>query len=487
MIELVQKELQKSIPAKYYEGFFSRMTLVKMNESRIVFGLEGSGASTTKKHIENKYFNELESAVSSSVGKRKIEILVLEKIDTTKTPKQSDKIDYDGEVHKVESYLKDHLTIRYNVLNRCLEHKPKGMKDYILWSDRDFSDLYLNLRRQKEFKYVSRDTLLAILTSSFVPSFHPVREYFPSIADQWDGKTDYIGQVCSCVNVTNDIKFRQFFEKWLFASLHTLYSERPFKNEYCLIFQGSQGWFKSTFIDGLIPKALAPYYNSRIPENLKSKDLVIMASSVFIWNLDEIDSITRKKEAAELKQFLSNSVAIERAAYGRNMQSWTRISNFLGACNKVEFLIDETGNRRFIVFSLAEAIKINKFQKIPIEKFWAQVYCKYKKAKTSQIYMSPEEKLAIAANNLQYEYHNNDYEIILKYFQMLPLNQYDSKNKNHQWLSATDIFLFIHSKHPTFKMNTAWIGRGLMQLKFEKRRTNANGKQFLVSIQNQKN
>ncbi|MDZ4726540.1 MAG: VapE family protein [Leptospira sp.] len=479
----IQKELQKNVPAIYYNKFFKEMALVKMTESKIIFGFDGSGALSIKRHVENKYFEQLNLAVANSVGKRKVELIVLEKIDTTKPPKKSDKIDYDGEVHKIESYLKEHAVLRYNVLNHCLEHKPKGSKDFLLWSDRDFSDLYLNLKRQKEFKYISKDTLLSILNSSFVPSFHPVKEYFPSIADQWDGKTDWIGQICSCIKVTNQIKFRQYFEKWLLASLHTLYSDKPFRNEFCLIFQSPQGWYKSSFIDGLIPKALTPYYNSRIPENLKSKDLIIMASSVFIWNLDEIDSITRKKEAAELKQFLSNSVAIERAAYGRNMQSWTRISNFLGACNKVEFLVDETGNRRFIVFSLAEAIKINKFQKIPIEKFWAQVYHKYQKAKTSQIYMSAEEKLAISGNNLQYEYHNNDYEIILKYFQTLPLNQYNPKNKIHQWMSATDIYLFIHSKHPNFKMDVRWIGRGLIQLGFERRRTNAAGKQFLVFAQ----
>ena len=77
----------------------------------------------------------------------------------------------------------------------------------------------------------------------------------------------------------------------------------------------------------------------------------------------------------------------------------------------------------------------------------------------------------------------NDYEIILKYFQTLPLNQYNPKNKIHQWMSATDIYLFIHSKHPNFKMDVRWIGRGLIQLGFERRRTNAAGKQFLVFAQ----
>ncbi|GBF49415.1 virulence-associated protein E [Leptospira ryugenii] len=480
----IKKEIEKVIPKMYYDRFFKEFALHKLTDARVIFSLNGTGALSVKKHIENKYFDQLGQAVANSIGKRKVELIVSEKIDTTKVQKKSDKIDYDGEVHKLENYLNENLVARFNVLNQCLEFKPKGSKDYILWSDRDFSDLYLSLRRQKEFKYISKDTLLSILNSSFIPSYHPVKEYFPSIADQWDGKTDWIGQVCSCIKVTNEIKFRTYFEKWLLASLHTLYSDLPFRNEFCLILQGAQGWYKSTFINGLIPKALLPYYTARIPENFKSKDLVMMASGVFIWNLDEIDRITKKTEAADLKAFLSSSFAIERAAYGKNARQWDRMANFLGACNKVEFLIDNTGNRRFIVFSLAEPIKVSKFQRIPIEKFWSQVYQKYTKAKIQNIRMTPEENFAITTNNLQYEYSNNEFEIILRYFRPLPLNQINLKNKKHKWLSATDIYLYIHPKHPFFKMDVRWIGRGLVQLGFERRRTNSSGKQFLVNEQN---
>ncbi|TGN09779.1 VapE domain-containing protein [Leptospira ilyithenensis] len=477
----IQIEIQKIIPAIYYNRFFERMTLVKLTDSKIIFGFNGSSALAAKKHIENKYFEDLNKAVANSVGKRKIELIVVDKIDTTKSVKQSDKIDYDGEVHKLESYIKDNAEIRYNEVSQNLEHKPKGAKNFTVWTDRDFSDLYLNIKRLKEYKYVSKDTLLSILSSSFIPAYHPIKDYFESL-EPWDKKTDWIGKVCSCLKVSNDLEFRRYFEKWCIRAVYSLFSETEFSNEHCLIIQSSQGWYKSTFINGLIPKQLKAYYNSRIPEDLRSKDMVVAASKIWIWFLDEIDKITSKRDAADLRDFLSSKGSFERASYARNAQHFSRITNFLAACNKVEFLVDDTGNRRFIIFSLAEPIQIDKFQKIPIEKFWAQVFHLHKSIRWNQIHWGADEQKQIQENNLQYEYSNNEYELILKYFKPLKLDEYKEKDKTHRWMNATDIYLFIHEKHPTFKMDTRWIGRGLAKMNFHRGKLDRNHRAFLVKL-----
>jgi predicted P-loop ATPase len=475
----IQKELQKIVPAIYYNKFFKEMALVKMTESKIIFGFDGTGALSIKRHIENKYFEQLDLAVANSVGKRKVELIVLEKIDTTKPQKKSDKIDYDGEVHKLETYIKENTDIRYNLVSQNLEHKPKGSKNYQTWSDRDFSDLYVNLRRLKEYKYISKDTLISILNSNFIPSFHPIKDYFNSL-EAWDKKTDWIGRVCDCVKVTNELDFRNYFEKWCVRAVYSLFSENEFHQEHCIIIQSKQGWYKSSFIHGLIPKQLKPYYNSRIPEKLTATDLVVSASKIWIWFLDEIDRVTNKRDAAELRDFLSRRGSFERKAFGRNQEHFNRISNFIGACNKVEFLVDDTGNRRFIIFSLAEPIQIDRFQKIPMEKFWAQVFYQYKQTRWNQLHWNIEEKKQVEENNLQYEYSNNEYEIILKYFRPLNTDEYDKKNKNHKWMSATDIFLFIQEKHPNFKMDTRWIGRGLAKMKFTRGKIDRDHRAFLV-------
>jgi predicted P-loop ATPase len=482
MIDPIKKELSKTIPAKYFEVFFSNFNLIKMLDSKIVFGIEGSNALNVKKHIENKYIANLEEAIEKTVGKRKIEILVQEKIDTTKRQTKSDKIDYDGEVHKLEQYLKTNVDIRFNEVFMTLEHKPKGFKDYCNWTDRDFSDLYLNIRRQKEYKYASKDTLLSILGSSAIPTFHPIKEYFKSL-EPWDGRTDWIGKVCNCLTVSNELDFRNYLEKWCIRSLYSLFSDTDFSNEHCLIIQSRQGWFKSTFINGLIPKLLKPYYNSRIPEDLRSKDLVVASSKIWIWFLDEIDKITSKREAADLRDFLSSKGSFQRAAYARNETRFNRITNFIAACNKVEFLVDDTGNRRFIIFSLDKPIEIDKFQKLPIEKMWSQLYAIYQKTRWNQIHWTANEQKEIQENNLQYEYSNNEYEIILKYFRPLPLEEYDKKNKSHAWMSATEILLLIQEKHPGFKINTTWIGRGLTKMGFAKGKLDKNHRAFLVNIQ----
>ncbi|PJZ87484.1 VapE domain-containing protein [Leptospira levettii] len=476
----IQKELQKIVPAVYYGRFFKDMKLVKLNEHTIVFGLNGSGAVRAKQHIESKYFKELDSAVTNSIGKRKIKLIVAETVNTTKEPKPSDKIDTDGDIYKLELYLKENTDIRFNLVSRMLEYKPAGSKNYSLWSDRDFNDLWLRVKKQKEYKYAVKDNLLSILNSSTIPSYHPIKEYFNSL-EPWDGKTDWIGRVCSCIKVSNEIDFRQYFEKWCIRSIHSLYTTDPdYTNENCLTIQSPQGWFKSTFINGLIPKELKQYYSSRIPD-FDSKDAFVSASVLWIWFFDEIDKITSKKDAAEVRDFFSMLGSFNRAAYGRNSEHFKKMSNFLAACNKVEFLVDDTGNRRYIIFSLAKPIDIDKFQKIPIDRFWAQLFALHKGVRKKQVYWTLEEQNQVERNNLQYNYSNNEYEMILKYFSPLQEIEYDQKNKTHQWMSATDIYLYIHEKHPTFKMDTRWIGRGLAKMKFHHHRT-AISRKFLVKI-----
>ncbi|XDD46365.1 VapE domain-containing protein [Leptospira sp. WS39.C2] len=475
----IKKELQKIVPAIYYERIFKEMRLVKLNESKVVFGLSGPGAVTAKKHIESKYMDSLSLSVANSIGKRKIELIVDENVNTTKEQKPSDKIDIDGEVHKLENYLKKNVSLRFNEISQSLEHRPTNSKNFIQWSDRDFNDLWIFVKKQKEYKYASKDNLLSLLSSSVIPTYHPIKDYFNNL-EKWDKKTDWIGKVCSCIKVSNELDFRSYFEKWCIRAVYSLFSDGEFVNEHCLTIQSNQGWYKSTFINGLIPKELRPYYNSRIPTDFKSKDASVAASKIWIWLFDEIDKITNKKEAAEVRDFFSMKGSFERAAYGRNAQHFKRISSFIAACNKVEFLVDDTGNRRYIIFSLLKPIEIDKFQKIPIERFWSQVFHLYKSTRWNQIHWNSSEQKQIQENNLQYEYSNNEYEVILKYFRPISLEEFDEKNKSHAKLSATDIYLFIHEKHPTFKLDTRWIGRGLSKMGFIRTKIDKNHRVFLV-------
>jgi len=478
MIEPIKKELQKTIPAIYYQRFFDRFDLVKLTDTKVVFGVQGTGALTVKQHIEKRYSANIEEAVQKTVGSRKVELIVVEHIDKTKAPKKDEHLDLDGEVIKLKNYVSK-IKLRRNEVFDSLEYMPEGADGWATWTDREFSNLYLEIRSQKEYKYASKDTLATILNSSLIPGYHPVKSYLEDAGEAWDGK-DYIGKVSDCVRVSNEIDFREFFEKWLVRSVYSLYHPE-FHNEHCLIIQSRQGWYKSTFFNHLIPGEIKDYYNSRIPEDLRSKEVVVSASRIWIWFLDEIDKVTSKREAADLRDFLSSKGAFERAAYARNTSHFRSMANFLGACNKVEFLMDDTGNRRYIIFSLKEPIKIERFEKIDKRQFWGQVYNLAKKARAPQIHWTKEQIEAVSENNLQYEYSNNEYEIILKYFRPLNKEDFNPKDKSHAWLSATDILLKIQEKHPNFKTNLTWVGRGLSKMGFVKRR-DASSRTFLVRL-----
>ena len=79
----------------------------------------------------------------------------------------------------------------------------------------------------------------------------------------------------------------------------------------------------------------------------------------WICELAELEAITSKKMAGEIKSFLSQEKDVFRVPYGKVTEEFPRRGIIVGSTNRHDgFLVDETGNRRFWIIRLGESIGI---------------------------------------------------------------------------------------------------------------------------------
>lgn len=107
------------------------------------------------------------------------------------------------------------------------------------------------------------------------------------------------------------------------------------------IFTGPQGIGKSTFLS-----ILGKEWFSDSLTTFSGKEAAELIQGTWINEVGELSAFS-KQETQVIKQFLSKTHDIYRAAYGKRTEKHPRRCVFFGTSNDHEFLKDATGNRRF--------------------------------------------------------------------------------------------------------------------------------------------
>lgn len=226
---------------------------------------------------------------------------------------------------------------------------------------------------------------------------------------EWDG-IDRVNQIYNILKIPCDTEegcySRVYIQKWLMQCVCALFNDPldPFKVDMVLVLQGEQGLGKSTFLAHL---ALSPqYFGDGMCLDPRNKDSIMQITNKWIVELGEIGS-TMRKDIDLVKSFITASVDEYRAPYGRTTISYPRRTSIAGTVNEEEYLIDETGSRRFLTIPLAKGLKIDYATQIaPFDslQLWAQVYQLVKtKNKSSCFRLSPDEEEHLAKRNKTHE------------------------------------------------------------------------------------
>lgn len=234
------------------------------------------------------------------------------------------------------------------------------------------------------FKKDIIEHLSPLLMNKF--AINPLKDMVEDAISKYDGQ-DYIKKLVDCLesNCTYQYKYAVVM-LWLIQCVASWFHENencPVKGAYMkfeqvLLIQGSQGLSKTKLFSKLLDfNGMNKYFKAGAKLNPTDKDTIIQSIGYGVVELGEIDSTFRKSDIAELKAFLSNTYDQVRLPYDRTASKYKRRTSFCASVNETSFLVDQTGNRRFLILSLI-AILFSEVEKIDFFQLWGQVGQLYK-------------------------------------------------------------------------------------------------------------
>lgn len=233
------------------------------------------------------------------------------------------------------------------------------------WTDNDDSGLRNYIERYYDV-YNKIKTDDAIRNVSQMNSFHPIRDYLDPL--EWDGveRLDtlfhrYLG------SENNDIN-RAVTRKSFTAAIARVY-EPGIKYDYMLTLYGPQGVGKSA----LIARMGGEWFSDSVT-SVTGKESYEALQGAWIIEMGEL-AATKKAEVESIKHFISKQVDSFRVAYGRHKEDFPRQCVFFGTTNKIDFLRDDTGGRRFWPITVKPeqaSTHWSKLKKAEIDQLWAE-------------------------------------------------------------------------------------------------------------------
>lgn len=347
---------------------------------------------------------------------------------------------------KIIKYIGKKYQLRFNEI--ALEFEIKTDNDD--WTELNLNSLYIELTQAGI--NIAFNKLEILMRSHLIPVFNPFESYFQNL-QKWDGE-NHIQRLTSFVKTTDTESFQIHFEKWLTRSVLCAL-KRGYINKQCFVlYNTKQNSGKTSFLRFLIPPSLEKYYTEDIGVD---KDGLIALCKNFIINIYEL-SVMSKTDVNILKAFISKNTVNARLPYDRKSSLMYRTSSFCGSTNRSDFLTDETGSVRWIIFEVLE-IDFGYSKEININQVWAQAYHNAFERKNYNPELTAEDLIENEKRNEKFKQITLEQEILITHFEK-------SENKN-DFLTATEIMLAM-SNALGIRMNNVKIGKALTALNFER-------------------
>ena len=373
-------------------------------------------------------------------------------------------------VELIEHYLSEHYDMYASEITELIHFREKDSDEYNVLNDTALNTIYVRMR--KSGLKIRKEMLRDVIESDFIKKVDEIKHYFDTFKIG-DTEKDYIKELAGTVSLKNEEE-RELFEttlkKWMVACIATQY-DPEFTNQICLILAGSQGSYKTTWLNRLIPpllKAFLAINNSAGNE----KDTLMMMSEYFIINLDELATY-KKQDIETLKSQLTQRFVRFRKPYSRYLFDYKRRANFLGSINDPEFLSDHTGSRRFLIFEISECV-VNR--KIDMNLVWAQAKSLYDEG--YPYYFEKDEIEFINKRNERFTYKFLEDELIGSYITVPD----DENEDGAKWLGSAEIadWIATHTNISFSSVNVNRLGKKLSNITSKKVVSGTN--RYLVKI-----
>ena len=356
-----------------------------------------------------------------------------------KKEKENDSSHKKATVEEMEEFINGYMKFRMNMLTHQIEtqliadaytDRPEAsachwqrLTDHIensLWCAMQHHGMAVNLNE-----------LHTLLGSDFVKEYHPLKEYLDGLPP-WDGETDYIGRLAAMVHVKesphsplqqdksrerNDlsetpVRFADILKRWMVSMIAAALNETVV-NQVILTLIGRQGSYKTSFMQHILPPVLSEYYTTKSNSSRMTKDDLFTMTENLVINLEEIDTMP-PSELNQLKAMVTQRYVDERRTYGRNKVHLPHVASFVATGNNLQFLTDDTGNRRWLPFEV-EDIDSPWEADIPYEGIYSQTYALYQDV-NFRYWFTDKEIQQLRGHVQQFEVPRPEYELILTYY-----------------------------------------------------------------------
>ena len=377
-------------------------------------------------------------------------------------------------VEDIKTFLSNHIYLRHNVITGRIECRvpakdlfepgidPFETKQVDKWqpiSDRIVNSLWTAMSRDKP---VRAQDIFRVIESDFVPDYHPFRYYLEHLPN-WAGETDHILGMSLSVRVKGDVEeqmlFASYLKKWL-VGMVAAWIDPNVVNNVILVLIGEQGSYKTTWFNYLLPPELKDYFYTKTNANRMGRDDLLTLAQYALVCCEELDTM-KPAELNQLKAAVTMPSIDERAAYAHFHEHRQHIASFCGTGNNVQFLSDETGNRRWLPFEI-ERITSPREMPFDYQGIYSQAYALYQEG--FQYWFSREEIQQLSQHNATFETPRTAHELICRYLCK------PREGEPGEFLCATDILQLVGS-NPVLKLTTNKIGRAMTDLGFERMRT----------------
>ena len=368
----------------------------------------------------------------------------------------------------IEGYLKKKYDFRFNVIRQEAERrlKTKSHSGVNEWDTVSMADIFVELSRLG-YKGVSQATLEMLFKSSDIPRHNPIQAYFEQLPPWKVGDTDWVATLFSFLKLENEADRPRLIAqgtKWFVRSVSTALKKGEANKQIFTLSGELQHMGKTTFLRFFCPQALLGYFSENITFD---KDGEITFSENFLGNLDELPQL--KADMERLKQVTSKDRIKVRAPYERKQVEAKRIINLVASTNKTEFLNDETGSVRWLVFGLV-GIDFGYTQAAPIDNVWAQAYSLFKNG--FRYDMTREEQEENERANRGRFVQTNEYLLLAT---MVPVPKPEMTEKDMVFMTTTTVEAYLLQKNAGMRISGLAVGKAMRQIGYPRVKKRLNG------------